>query len=236
MGRLIEEIARNRGHEIVSIIDVDNPGDFDSDAFRSAQVAIEFSVPQAAMGNLKKAWQQGVPVICGTTGWHKDAENVRTVEKAIAAGATLLHSTNFSLGVNVTMAASRLLARLLGPHDAYSCSMKEIHHIHKLDHPSGTAVTLADDILSRAPRYRKWEEPAPAPCLTDVLPIESLREGEVPGTHIVKWDSPVDTITLTHEAKSREGFALGAVLAAEWLADAPRGKAYTMADVINLSD
>lgn len=233
MGRAVEETALNRGHEIACVIDVDNTADFDSPAFRSSDVAIEFSVPSAAPGNLRRAWQAGVPVVCGTTAWLTPAA-MDEAERAAAAGATLLHSSNFSLGVNVTMAASRLLARLLAPYPEYRASMEETHHVHKLDHPSGTAVTMATQIIENCPRYTSWQEPAPASAQAGVLPITSFREGEVPGTHIIKWDSPADTITLSHRAKSRQGFALGAVIAAEWLAAAPKGRIYTMADVLNL--
>lgn len=232
MGREVESVALSRGHEVVCVIDVDNRADFSSEAFRSADVAIEFSVPQAGFDNVKAAWREGVKVVCGTTGW-LNAETAPEVERACAEGATLLHATNFSLGVNVTMAASRLLARLLAPYPEYRAELEEVHHIHKLDHPSGTAITLAEQLVASCPRYTGWQEgEAPA----DKLPVTALREGEVPGIHTMTWHSPDDTITLRHEAKSRHGFAVGAVVAAEWLAQAPRGHRYTMADVLGLKD
>jgi len=231
MGREIEKVALQRGHEIVSVIDVDNRADMASARFAEADVAIEFSVPAAAAANLAAAAQAGVPVVCGTTGW-LDAAGEEFVKRTVAQGATFMISSNFSIGVNVVMAASRLLARLLTPFPAYSASLQETHHTHKLDHPSGTAITIADQLISDCGRYTSWAETTePA---AGVLPVQALRQGEVPGIHTVTWDSPDDTITLRHEAKSRHGFATGAVAAAEWLATALRGKRYTMTDMLGI--
>ncbi len=204
MGRMIEQIARMRGHEIVCIIDVDNMGDFDSDGFRSADVAIEFTAPQAAYGNYLKAWEQGVKVVSGSTGWLKEhADDVRRACEE--DGKTLFWASNFSVGVAIFSAVNRYLAEIMNGFGDYSVSMTETHHVHKLDAPSGTAITLADEIVKRIDRV-------------DEVPIESIREGEVPGIHSVRYDSEADMITITHDAHSRKGFALGAVLAAEYTA------------------
>lgn len=233
MGREVEKVARERGHEIVSIIDVDNRGELDSPRFRSADAAIEFSIPSAGRLNVEAAMSAGVPVVSGTTGW-LTPEVRNEMEQTCREGATLLHATNFSLGVNVTMAANRLLARLLTPYPQYEASVEEVHHIHKLDHPSGTAITLSEQLIASNPRYHDWEETGSPEA--GVLPVTALREGEVPGIHTVTWRSPDDTITLRHEAGSRHAFATGAVIAAEWLAGAPRHHLYSMADVLGLTD
>ncbi len=235
MGHAVEQEALKRGHEIVCVIDLGGEDLFESEEFRSADVAIEFSVPAAGRSNVSRAMEAGVPVVCGTTGW-LDGEALSAMRDACAAGGSLLHSSNFSPGVNITMAASRLLARLLGARAEYSVGMEETHHIHKLDHPSGTAITIADQICAEAPRYDRWMDTTgvDAPVPHDAIPIECRREGEVPGMHTVTWQGPSDIITLRHEALNRDGFALGAVLAAEWLAKAPRGHVYSMADVLGI--
>lgn len=212
MGKAIERIALQRGHEIVSVIDVDNQQDFDSDAFRSADVAIEFTTPATAVSNYLKAFAQHVPVVSGSTGWTARMDEIKAL--CDRGDATFFWTSNFSLGVNLFFALNKYLSALMDNFPAYTPSMEEIHHVHKLDHPSGTAITLADEIIDNVTRIDRWVEEAPA---KDDLLIEHRREGEVPGTHIVKWDSPVDEITIRHRAKSREGFALGAVVAAEWI-------------------
>lgn len=196
MGHMIESIALERGHEIVCIIDQNNLCDFESEAFASADVAIEFTTPQTAEQNIRHAWSAGVPVVCGTTGW--DVEAIK--QEAQEAG--LMWSSNYSIGVNILFALNRQLARLMVAYPDYTPHMTEVHHIHKLDAPSGTAKTLQEAI---------GEERLP------IADVESIREGEVPGIHTVVWDSEVDTISISHSAKSRKGFALGAVIAAEWM-------------------
>lgn len=204
MGHMIEQIARERGHEIVAIIDIDNLQDFDSDEFRSADVAIEFTAPQVAYGNYMKAWEQSVKVVSGSTGWLK--EHKEDVERACnEEGKTLFWSSNFSLGVAIFSAVNRYLAHIMNGFEDYKVSMTEVHHIHKLDAPSGTAITLAEAIKEEIDRI-------------DEVPIESIREGEVPGIHSISYDSEADLITITHDAHNRKGFALGAVLAAEYTA------------------
>ena len=213
MGHIVERIARERGHDIVSVIDVDNQADFDSDAFRSADVAIEFTTPATAIDNYRRAFAAGVPVVSGSTGW---TSRMAEVEQMVAeSDASLFWTSNFSVGVNIFFELNKRLARLMEPFPQYRPFMSETHHIHKLDHPSGTAVTLAEGIVEEHPRVNSWTEEVPA--ADDALIVSHIREGEVPGTHTITWDSPVDSISITHRAKSREGFALGAVMAAEWL-------------------
>lgn len=217
MGKMIEGIARGRGHEIVAVIDRENPEEWDSQAFRTADVAIEFTFPDAAAGNVLKCFEKGVPVVSGTTGWNARLDEIK---KLCEEGkGTLMWASNFSVGVNIFKAINRYVARLMNAFPQYVPSMVETHHIHKLDHPSGTAVTLAEELVTESNRVTSWAEPEEGKQLAeDVLPVDHIREGEVPGIHTVAWDSPQDTITLTHSAKSREGFAMGAVLASEWLA------------------
>lgn len=214
MGKIIERIAKERGHEIVSIIDVDNADDFDSEAFKSAEVAIEFTMPQVAPGNIRRAFAAGVPVVCGTTGW---VENLPELKKEIQEqGSTLFWSSNFSLGVNVFMEVNKYLARLMNRFPEYDVEMTEVHHTQKLDAPSGTAITLAEGILENLERKTVWsKETASGP---DAFAIKSIREGEVPGIHTIVYESDVDKITITHDAKNREGLAHGAVVAAEFTA------------------
>ncbi len=214
MGHAIERIAVARGHEIVCTIDADNTADFDSDAFKSADVAIEFSTPATAVDNYRKAFQRGVKVVSGTTGWIKQLPEIKALCESGAG--TLFWTSNFSLGVNIFFAVNRYLAAIMGGFPQYTPSLEEIHHIHKLDHPSGTAITLAQGIIEEDPAVVAWKEADDVQ--SDTLKVTAVREGEVPGTHIIRWDSEVDTLTIEHRAKSREGFALGAVVAAEWAA------------------
>ena len=201
MGHMIESIARERGHEIVSIIDQNNLDEFESNAFASADVAIEFTTPQTAADNILRAWKAGVPVVCGTTGWNIDAMRQEAIERE-GDGIGLMWSSNYSIGVNILFALNKQLAKFMEAYPDYTPHMTEVHHIHKLDAPSGTAKTLqesiGDDRLA-------------------IKDIESIREGEVAGIHTVIWDSEIDTISISHSAKSRKGFAFGAVIAAEWM-------------------
>lgn len=230
MGHMIEEIAKQRGHKIVCIIDVDNPDAFNTSDYRSADVAIEFTTPGTAVENILKSFASEVPVVCGTTGWLDALPDLK--DMCDKGQGTLLYASNFSIGVNIFMAVNRYLAQIMNDFPEYTPSMTEIHHIHKLDHPSGTAITLAEDMVSRVTRLDCWKEPEEGkPVGENTLPVYHERRGEVPGTHIITWDSPVDKITISHEAKSREGFALGAVKAAEWL----KGKKgyYTISDMLS---
>lgn len=213
MGHAIERIARERGHEIACIIDVDNPQDWDSPALLASDAIIEFSTPKTAADNCRRAISRGIPTVSGSTGWVDALPEAKQLAKDKGVG--FMWSSNYSIGVNLFFKVNAQLAKLMAHFDQYNASMKEIHHIHKLDHPSGTAITLAEGILAQNPRYQDWNElpDQSAPHLG----IAHEREGEVPGTHIITWDSPVDTITIEHRAKSRDGFALGTVMAAEWL-------------------
>lgn len=231
MGHEVEAIAKAHGHYITSIIDVDNQQDFESEEFRSADVAIGFSSPGSAWENLQKCWDAGLPVVSGTTGW-QDERIWNEIDERCRRGATLLWAPNFSIGLNVTNAATRLLARLLSPYPEYKASVHEIHHIHKKDHPSGSAILLANSIVETNERYDAWREETDSAMSDKVLPVTHERIGEVSGIHEVKWDSDSDTITLKHEAKSRKGFAYGALVAAEWLASAPKGRLYSMNDLL----
>ena len=219
MGRMIEQIAQQRGHEIVSIIDIQNQEDFQSEAFRSADVAIEFTSPTAAYGNYLKAWEQGVKVVSGSTGWMKDhGDDVRRA--CTEGGQTLFWASNFSVGVAIFSAVNKYLAKIMNRFPQYDPHMEETHHIHKLDAPSGTAITLAEQIVGELDRKTDWvkgEENRPYDPQT--LRVDSLRRGEVPGIHTVRYDSEADCITISHDAHSRKGFALGAVLAAEFTND-----------------
>ncbi|MBQ9569255.1 MAG: 4-hydroxy-tetrahydrodipicolinate reductase [Alloprevotella sp.] len=213
MGRMIEEIARQRGHEIVSIIDVDNQEDFSSEAFRSADVAIEFTAPHAAYGNVCRAFDEGVKVVSGSTGWIKQyGDDVR--RRCEQDGCTLLWASNFSIGVGIFAAVNRYLATIMNMFPQYDVELEETHHVHKLDHPSGTAITLAEDIVEVIDRKEGWAENTTDPTL---LRVDDIRRGEVPGIHTIRYDSDADLITISHDAHNRRGFALGAVLAAEWV-------------------
>lgn len=227
MGKQIERIARSRGHEIVSIIDLDNQQDFNSEAFRSADVAIEFTNPQAAYGNYLRAFEAGVKVVSGSTGWLKDhGDDVRRL--CTEEGKTLFWASNFSLGVAIFSAVNKYLARIMNQFPEYDVTIEETHHVHKLDAPSGTAITLAEGILDNLDRKTSWVKGtllAPdgtlsgsTQCAPEELPISSIRRDEVPGIHSIRYDSDADSITITHDAKNRSGFALGAVLAAEYTA------------------
>lgn len=231
MGHIIERIALERGHEIVSKVDVDNQEEFESEAFASADVAIEFTVPAKAVENYRKSWAAGVPVVSGTTGWNSVLPELK--EEIAANGYTLFWASNFSLGVNLFFELNKRLAQMMNRYANYDVAMTEIHHTEKKDAPSGTAITLAEGILENLDRKSEWVL-VDSQQSTDnsQLGIEALREGKVPGTHIVKYDSAVDSITIKHEAKSREGFALGAVVAAEFLVGKPAGF-YSMADLMN---
>jgi len=214
MGKIIERIALERGHEIVSVIDVDNLNDFDSDAFKSADVAIEFTVPQVAVSNIKRAFASGVPVVCGTTGW---TDALPELKKQIdEEGKTLFWASNYSLGVNIFMAVNKYLASIMNKFPNYNVEMTEVHHTQKLDAPSGTAITLAEGIIENLDRKTSWSKETESK--PDDLAIKSIREGQVPGIHTIKYESEADIIEITHDAKNREGFALGAVIAAEFTA------------------
>lgn len=231
MGHAIEKVALSRGHEIVAVIDAHNVDEIDSDLFATADAAIEFTTPATAAANVERAARRGVPVVCGSTGWY---DRLSEVSKAVEeAGSALLTSSNFSIGVYVTRLVARKLAAIMGNLPQYTPELVETHHIHKLDYPSGTALTMAQDVVGADDRLTdyvavgevrveddnvKTVAPEGVDVAPGTLPVLAIRRGEVPGIHTLSYDSEVDTITLTHEAKSRGGFALGAVMAAEWIA------------------
>ncbi|MBQ8543326.1 MAG: 4-hydroxy-tetrahydrodipicolinate reductase [Bacteroidaceae bacterium] len=226
MGKTIEKIAIERGHEIVSIIDIDNREDFGSEAFRSADVAIEFTAPTVAYDNCKQAMAAGVKVVSGSTGWYSDHE-AEMRELCEKEGKTLFWASNFSLGVAIFSAVNRYLAKIMNRFPGYDVQMEETHHIHKLDAPSGTAITLAEGILENLDRKASWvmgDLTNPDGSVTtgkqpqeNELKIDAIRRDEVPGIHSITYNSAADSITITHDAKNRSGFALGAVLAAEYV-------------------
>jgi len=228
MGHMIEEIARQRGHEIVCIIDVNNPEDFDSEAFSNADVAIEFTNPTAAYGNYLKAFKHHVKVVSGSTGWMKDHKS--DVEALTKDGQqTLFWASNFSIGVVIFEAVNRYLAKIMNGFPQYDVTMEEVHHVHKIDAPSGTAITLAEEIIENLDRKTEWvkgfqhhadgKEEGTNHVSPEKLPIASIRRDEVPGIHSIQYNSDADAITITHDAHNRKGFALGAVLAAEYTKD-----------------
>ncbi|MBQ0056587.1 MAG: 4-hydroxy-tetrahydrodipicolinate reductase [Bacteroidales bacterium] len=250
MGHIIEDVALSRGHEVVCKIDVNNLEDFDSEAFRQADVAIEFTTPKTTRANMTRCLAAGVPVVVGSTGWYDQLSEVKAeVEKA---NGSLFWASNFSIGVNVFVAMQKYVARIMNGYPQYDVRLEETHHIHKLDSPSGTAITIANAVTDNLDRKQTWKETA---CVwqhedesidvarnaeagtqfashnDDELEVVAYRRGEVPGIHTVTYDSEVDTLTMTHSAKSRRGFALGAVVAAEWMGDGKKG-VYTMTDLM----
>lgn len=226
MGHEIEEMAKKRGHKIKFIIDIENRSELKKENLEDIDVAIEFSSPDAAYRNISDCLEFKVPVVSGTTGWLKDYERVK--ETCIKNGTAFLHSSNFSIGVNLLFRLNSVMAEHMKNYNEYSVSIEEIHHTKKLDSPSGTAINLAEGIIKQHPGYDGWC--AGQDKKENKVPITSVREGLVPGTHIVSWDSDIDTITLRHEAKNRKGLALGAVVAAEFISI--RKGVFTMSDVL----
>ncbi len=215
MGKAIERTALERGHHIAGKIDINNAGELEVLPAEAVDVAIEFSAPEAAYANIKRCLEKGWPVVSGTTGWLDYKAEVETLTSE-HAGA-FFYASNYSIGVNLFFRLNRTLARLM-KNQNFDVSMKEVHHIHKLDAPSGTAITLAEGIRVENSEVKGWS--LLPEHKENHVPILSEREGEVPGTHIVTYQSEVDTLEISHTAHSRQGFALGAVVAAEWL----RGK------------
>jgi 4-hydroxy-tetrahydrodipicolinate reductase len=213
MGKEIERIAIDRGHQIVSKIDIENSDDLISLTNKEIDVAIEFSNPVSAFSNIMKCIEKQIPIVSGTTGW---LEKKTEVEKATQSfDSTFFYASNYSIGVNLFFKLNKQLAKLMQPHAGYDIYTNEIHHVEKKDSPSGTAITIAEGIMSQYPNKKKWvnnEIPG-----AEEIAIWSQRESTKPGTHTVKYISKVDQIEVTHEAFSREGFAIGAVIAAEWI-------------------
>lgn len=226
MGHEIEKICVSRGHEIVCIIDENNQNDFESKAFQSSDVAIEFSTPDSAFQNYKNSFKYNIPVVAGTTGWLSHIDEIKDLCKD--GKQTFFYASNYSVGVNIFFAVNKYLSKLMNQFPDYNVEMEETHHIHKLDAPSGTAITLAEDIINNLERKENWTMNSP---VTSEIYIGAIREGEVPGNHKVKYFSEFDSITIEHDAKTRKGFALGAVIAAEFV----NGKKgfLTMSDIFN---
>ncbi len=225
MGKEIEKIALKRNHSIVLKVDVDNKDSITAADLKKADVAIEFSTPHTVLSNIKKCFDADVPIVVGTTGWYENFDAIKT--EAQKGNKTLFYATNYSLGVNLFFKVNKYLAELMNKYPDYEVSMEEIHHIHKLDKPSGTAITLAEQIIKHIDRKNKWSITNKE---ADTLFIEDKREGEVPGTHFIKYHSAVDDIEIMHKAHNRQGFALGAVIAAEFV----KGKKgiFNMGDVV----
>lgn len=212
MGKEIEKVAISRGHEICLKIDIDNPNDLTLANLQNCDIAIEFTIPDSAVKNYKLCFEAGIPVVSGTTGWLDKKEEVYKACKEF--NGTFFYGSNFSVGVNLFFELNKKLAGIMASHPEYDVQMTEVHHTQKLDAPSGTAISLADDILEKLPRKQKWvNDQVPA---ENEINIKSERVGQVSGIHRVKYASEVDFIEITHSAKSRKGFAFGAVLAAEY--------------------
>lgn len=213
MGHMIEEVALQRGHEVVLKINIENTEDFNKENISKADVAIEFTGPDTAYENVKKCLDFGVPVVSGSTGWNDKLEEIKKYTKE--KKGSFLHTSNFSIGVNIFFEVNKALAKLMASHPEYDVTLKEIHHTAKLDSPSGTAVTLAQQVLANIPRKANWvNNPSEKP---EELSIISERTDPAPGTHFVKYTSEIDDIEIIHTAHSRKGFALGAVQAAEYI-------------------
>lgn len=226
MGHEIEAIAKSRGHTIRLIIDICNHADLCVEKLNGIDVAIEFTTPDSAFENISRCLELSVPVVSGTTGWLKDYEEA--VEICKRKNTSFIHSSNFSIGVNILFRLNEELAKQMARYNDYAASIEEIHHTKKLDAPSGTAISLAQGIIGKNPKYGSWcsEEDKSEDC----IPIKSFREGVVPGTHTVSWDSEIDIISIRHKARNRKGLALGAVVAAEFIHS--RKGIFTMNDVM----
>ncbi len=226
MGKVIEQTALSRGHQIVGKIDISNRHELVRFSKQNVDVAIEFSAPEAAYQNLRWSLAQGIPTVCGTTGW---LEHLPEISAICAANDTaFFYASNYSIGVNLFFRLNKQLAKLIAPYNQYNVSTTEIHHTEKKDAPSGTAITLAEGLIELLPNKTEWVNEAKS--TENQIPIVSLRQGTVPGTHVVRYDSVVDSIEIQHVAHSREGFAVGAVVATEWLKD--RKGTFGMDDLI----
>lgn len=237
MGKAIEKIAEERGHEIVYRVDLNNAFDFLPLSLQNVDVAIDFSMPTAAVENILKCFEAKVPIVIGTTGWYDQFDFIK--EKCLKEGQSMLYSSNFSIGVNIFYKINKLLAQIMKKHDNYDVMISEVHHTAKKDHPSGTALSLAKQIMGEIDKKEKIKDrlifdtqtPAQSTKPNELL-IESHREGDVMGDHTVRYESVIDSIEITHSAKSRNGFARGAVMAAEWIVG--KKGVYTLDDILQL--
>lgn len=225
MGKEIEKIALSRKHEVVLKVDEHNAKSITANDLKKGDVAIEFSTPHTVINNINLCFDAGLPVVVGTTGWYDQFETIK--KKCLDKNQSLFHATNFSVGVNLFFKVNKYLAEIMNNYPEYEVSMEEIHHIHKLDKPSGTAITLATQVIEKINRKKNWSIEHKN---NDTLFIKDVREGEVPGTHIIKYSSAIDDIEIMHKAHNRKGFAQGSVLAAEFLAN--KKGIYTMDDLV----
>ena len=228
MGKMIESIAVERGHNVILKIDIDNLDEFTQSNLKKTQVAIEFTKPETAFANVTRCIEFGIPVVSGSTGWFNRLEEVKNL--CTERNGSMLCTSNFSIGVNIFFEINRQLARIMNRFPDYAADIEEIHHTQKLDAPSGTAITLAEGVIGEIPRFKNWVlvETGRAPS----LPIRAIRKDSVPGTHQVKYSSEIDDIEIIHTAHSRKGFALGAVMAAEFIHD--KKGIFSMKDVLNI--
>jgi 4-hydroxy-tetrahydrodipicolinate reductase len=236
MGKIIEKIALDRKHEIVLKIDYNNLNDLTVENLKQADVAIEFSTPDSVLGNIEKCFEAGVPIVIGTTGWYGQLQRIK--DDCVKSNNALLYASNFSVGVNIFFHVNKVLAKLMNNYPYYEVQVEEIHHMQKLDSPSGTAMTIAEGIIDNIDSKTEWVNVLEQDGGNDIdavksnqVLIESLRIDSVPGTHTVVYDSEVDSIEFKHTAHNRNGFALGAVLAAEWIKD--KKGFFTAADMFN---
>jgi len=228
MGHEIEQVALDRGHQIIVTVDNETEWSERLGLVESADVAIEFSHPSVALNNIQRTLETGIPLVCGTTGWYAAIESITNL--CNKKNGAFFYASNYSIGVNLFMAINKKLAQLMENHNDYDVVMEETHHIYKADAPSGTAITLAEDIMDNNHSKTSWTIELPAQ--KQELFIKPIRHRNTPGIHTVCWESPIDVIEITHTAKGRRGFALGAVIAAEWLKE--RKGIYTMKDLLNL--
>jgi 4-hydroxy-tetrahydrodipicolinate reductase len=229
MGRMIEEMAKERGHEIALAIGIENLQDFTPENLAKADVAIEFTAPDSAFENVMKCLDNRLPVVSGSTGWNEQLANAK--KHCLEVGGSFIHASNFSIGVNLFFELNKKLAQLMAMHPEYEVSIKEIHHTQKKDAPSGTAVTLAEQIISHLPEKKSWQNSTTED--PSLLSIISERIDPAPGTHHVLYHSPIDNIEIIHTAHNRKGFALGAVLAAEFIVG--KKGVFEMSDVLQLN-
>lgn len=213
MGKEISQLATKSGHTISYIIDKETDWKLYDELNKPADVAIEFSMPEAAAANIMNCFKRNLPVVCGTTGWKDSFQQI--ADYCIAYGQSLIYASNFSPGMNIVFELNRQMAALISKINYYSAHIDETHHIHKLDSPSGTAISLADDIIRNTDCYHEWVNNVEAG--KNQLPINSFRINEINGDHLIFWDSDYDTISLKHSAKNRQGFAIGALMAAAWI-------------------
>ena len=230
MGKAVEAIALQRGHSVGLHIDNDTDWQQQGDLLASCDVAIDFSLPSTVVGNIRRCFAAKVPVVVGTTGWYDHFETI--CNECRQAQGALFTATNFSIGMNIVFDLNRRLAQLINHAPGYKVTIEETHHIHKLDAPSGTAISLANDILEQSNEWQQWQlvDDFSQPLPPATVPVHAIRKGEVAGIHTICYDSPIDTITLSHSAKNRTGLALGAMLAAEFLQE--RTGCFTMQDLL----